>query len=196
MLVKISLSWDWCGLVGVGGERLDPCKGWKARWSLWHSWYTCYVQNCDIAVHSVSLDSWPRPEDEYVCDSVSYQLSGIAAIGVTGSKSHLSSAFICVSFSFQTCRSHLMTGQISFTAHLTEFLCLLSCSGCCGALLACTSFFSAPCLVLGDPSQRAGCALVTNQSWKKIKPLFTFAFLRLPYEQSHILPFLSSPLTL
>ena len=123
----------------------------------------CYGQNCDVAVHNILLDSWPRPEEKYGCDSISHQLSGIAAVGVTGSKMQLSSAFICVSFSFQTCHSHLMMRQISPTTHLAEFLSPLSCSGSCGALLACTSFFSpAPSLVLGDPSWRAGCALIDN----------------------------------
>lgn len=84
------------------------------------------MQNCDVAVHSISLDSWPRPEDEYVCDSIFYQLLGIAAVGVAGYKIQLSSAFICVSFSFQRCHSHLMR-QITSTTHLTEFLSLLSC---------------------------------------------------------------------
>lgn len=41
--------------------------------------------------------------------------------------------------------------------------CLLWCSGSCGALLGCTSFSSGPCLVPDNPSQRAGCALVTSQ---------------------------------
>lgn len=70
-------------------------------------------------------------------------------------------SFICVSFSFQTCHRHLMS-QIFCTTRLAVFPSVVS--GSCGALLTCTSFSSCPSLVLGDPLQSAGCALVTNYS--------------------------------
>lgn len=112
----------------------------------------CYVQNFDIAVHTISLHSWPRPEDEYVCDSVSYQLSGMAAIGVTESNMQLSSAFLC--FIFLSNVSQPLDDETitiscnSFFSHLAQIP--------VEALLACTSFFS---LILGDHSQTAVCAL-------------------------------------
>lgn len=153
-LSELRLVWTW----GSEKRALGLCKALKT--GLWPSWSMCFVQNCHVAAHGILLASWPRPGDEYVtANPTSYQ-GDQAQESLEVWWIQLFSFFICVSFSFQTC--HRQRSQFHFLPlPLSLDSCLLLCSGSCGALLACTSFSSGPCLVVGDPSRRAGCALVT-----------------------------------
>lgn len=129
-----------------------------------------YVQNGDIAVPSISLDSWPRPEEEYVCDSII-----LPGVRVSSPRSHWKiypfPPFIC--FVFLSNMSRPLNDETDFFLYLSHWIPV--------SLAQVPAHLSAPCLVLGDPSWRAACALLTNKTWKKTKaPVSTVPYSTFP----------------